>query len=124
MVSELLPISQASLPSIYLGVPFFIGTSRHSHFNHLLDSIRARLDGWKAKCLSFAGRLILVKHMLSSIPLHISLVIPIPSKTCLQIERLMRNFLWSSSYDNKMSNFVNWEKSVCQKLREVLVFKG
>ena len=77
-----------------------------------MDSIRVGLDGWKAKCLSFAGRLILVKHVLSSIPLHISLVISIPSKTYLQIERLMRNFLWSSSSEKKRSNLVNWEK-VC-----------
>ena len=83
MISEILPITRASIPSVYLGVPLFFGSSKHSHFNQLLDSIRARLDGWKAKCLSFVGRLIMVKHVLSSIPLHISLVIPIPSKTSL-----------------------------------------
>ena len=108
MITGLLPIPRASLPLVYLGVPIFFGTSRHSHFNKLLDSIK----GWKAKCLSFAGRLIMVKHVLSSIPLHISLVIPIPSKSSLKIERLMRNFLWSSSSDKKRSNMVNW-KVVC-----------
>ena len=50
----------------------------------------------------------MIKHVLSSIPLHISLVIPIPNKTSLQIERLMRNFLWSSSSDKKRSNLVKW----------------
>ena len=45
-------------------------------------------------------------------PLHISLAIPIPIKTCLQIERLFKNFLWSSGPDKKRCNLVNWEK-VC-----------
>lgn len=110
MISELLPITLASLPLVYLGVPIFLGTSRHSYFNQLLHSIRARLDGWKAKCLSSAGRLIMVKHVLSSIPVHISFVIPIPSKTSSQIEHLMRNFLWSSSSEKKKrSNMVKWD---------------
>ena len=88
MIIGLLPIPRASLPSVYLGVPIFFGTSRHSHFTQILDSIRARLDGWKAKCLSFTGRLIMVKHVLSSIHLHISLVTPIPRKTSLSAEEL------------------------------------
>ena len=111
MIKGLLHIPQALLPSTYLGVPIFLGSSRHSHFNLILDSIRSRLAGWKFKCLSFAGRLIMVKHVLSSIPLHISLAIPIPSKTCPQIERLMRNFLWLVSPE-KMCSLVNWE-TVC-----------
>lgn len=107
MILEILPITRAYLPSVYLGIPIFFGISRQSQFNQLLDSLRARLDGWKAKCLSFAGRLIMMKHVLSSVPLYISLVIPIPTKICPQIERLMRNFLWSSSHEKIRSKMVN-----------------
>lgn len=108
MITGLL-IPRASLPSVYLRVPIFQGSSRHTHFNLLLDSIRSRLDGWKMKCLSSDGRLILVKHVLSFIPLHFSLVLPITCETNLQIERLMRNFLWSASSEKQRSNLVNWE---------------
>lgn len=109
MIAGLLPTLRASLPLVYLGVPIFLGSSRHTHFNQLLDSIRYRLGGWKMKCLSFVGWLILVKHVLSSIPLHISLALPTPCKTSLQIERVMRNFLWSASLEKQRSNLVNWE---------------
>lgn len=112
MMSSLLPIPQASLPSIYLGVPLFFGNSRHAFFNEMLDSFRTRLTRWKTKCLSFARRLILVKHVLSSISLHISLVIPIPNITCLQMERHRRNFLWSANPDKLSSNLITWE-TVC-----------
>ena len=69
MVSSLLQINQATLPSVYLGIPLFISSARHLHFQKVMDSIRLRLVGWKTKCISFAGRLILVRHVLSSIHL-------------------------------------------------------
>ena len=77
-----------------------------------MDSISSRLFGWKAKCLSFVGRLTLVKHVLSTIPIHISLVLPLPSGTSLLLERLMRNFLWSSNPEKQGTNFIRREK-VC-----------
>ena len=64
---------------------------------------------WKTKCLSFAGRLILVRHVLSSFPLYISLVLPLPSKTYLLIERMMRNFLLSANQERLKSKLVRWE---------------
>lgn len=115
MLAGLLSIPQVTPPLIYLGVPFFFGSPRHRFFNRILGSIKARLTGWKLRCLSFAGRLNLVKHVLSSIPLHISLAIPIPSKTCLSIERLKRNFLWSGSSETTRSNLVKWETTCLPK---------
>lgn len=94
MVSGLLEINKATFPSVYLRIPLFFGSARHPYFKKVLDSTRLRLAGWKTKLLSFAGRLTLVRHFLASIPLYNSLVLPLPFKTCLLIERMMRNFLW------------------------------
>lgn len=107
MIADLLSIPLATLPSTYLGVPLFYGSPRHRFFTKILDCFRSRLARWKLRCLSFASHLTLVKHVLSSIRLHISMVIPIPSKTCLSLERLMRNFLWSASSDNSRNHLVN-----------------
>ena len=82
----------------------------------MLDSLRARLKGWKTKCLSFAGRLILVKHVLSSIHLHISFAIPIPNKTYSLIERMTKNFLWSANSEKKINHMVRWETICLPKL--------
>eukprot|EP00268_Persea_americana_P010099 TRINITY_DN14077_c0_g1_i14.p1 TRINITY_DN14077_c0_g1~~TRINITY_DN14077_c0_g1_i14.p1 ORF type:complete len:294 (+),score=44.57 TRINITY_DN14077_c0_g1_i14:1403-2284(+) len=112
MVIGLLQISATPLPSAYLGVPLFFGSARHIYFQKTLDSIRSKLVGWKTECLSFAGRLALVRHVLSSIPFHISLVLPLPSKTSLQSERPMRNFLWSANPDKSRSSLVRWD-TVC-----------
>ena len=87
---------------------FFI-SARHIYFHQILDSIRSWLAGWKTKCLSFGGRLTVVRHVLSFVSLHISLFLPLPSKTCLLIEQLMGNFLWSANPDRLKSNRVRWE---------------
>lgn len=57
------------------------------------------------------------QHVLSSISIHISLVIPLPSKTCLLIERLMKNFLWSSDPEHLSSDYVRWN-TVCLPKQE------
>lgn len=106
MVTGLLQINVAPLPSVYLGVPLFFGSARHIHFNKILDSIRSKLASWKTKCLSFAGRLTLERHVLSFVPLHISLILPLPNYTCLHIERLVRNFMWSANPAQSRSNLV------------------
>ena len=85
--------------------------------------------GWKTKCLSFVGRLTLDRHVLSSIPLYISIVLPLPRKTCLQIERLMSYFLWSANPDKSRSSLVRWDTVCLPKaegglgLRRVTEFK-
>lgn len=95
-ISTLLDIPIANPPSTYLGIHFFFGSPELSHFTMFLDALRAKLSGWKTKALSFVGRLILVKHVISSMPLHISLSTPFPKKVSLHIERILRNFLWSA----------------------------
>lgn len=92
-------------------------SARHSHFMKIIDSIRLRLVGWKKNFVSFTGRLILVKYVLSSIPMHIALVTPLLSRTCLLIERLMRNFLWFADPIKSRSNYVRWE-TICQPKSE------
>lgn len=51
---------------------------------------------------SFAERLILVKHVLASMPLHVAMVLPLPKSTCKSIERLMMIFLWSGSESKQL----------------------
>lgn len=44
-----------------------------AHFQYLVDAINKKLVGWKNKFLSPGGRLILIKHVLSAIPIHVML---------------------------------------------------
>lgn len=52
--------------STYLGAPLVIGTPKRQHFNHLVVRFLSKLSGWKSRLLSFTGRRILLRHVLSS----------------------------------------------------------
>lgn len=56
------------LPLKFLGLPLGANPGRKSTWKPVLDSVRARLSGWARKTLSFAGRLTLIKSVLSSLP--------------------------------------------------------
>lgn len=40
------------------------GRSKLIYFEHLVDKVRRKLDGWKAKIMSFAGKLNRIKSVL------------------------------------------------------------
>lgn len=75
-------------------------------FSVRLDSIRQKFSGWKAKPLSLASGLILLKHVTSSMTLHISLVFLIPKSICKSSERPMRISCCKLTGD--LSHFDDW----------------
>lgn len=52
-------------PFTYLGVPISTGHVKKVYFNELVEKIRKRITGWKAKMLSAGGKKILIKHVLA-----------------------------------------------------------
>lgn len=66
-----------------------IGCPRKAHFEVLISSIRNRLADLRANSLSFPGSLVLVKHVLGSLPLHIAMVLLLSKSVCYSIERLI-----------------------------------
>jgi len=58
------------LPFIYLGLPIGGYLRRLIFWESVLDCIKARLSKWKRGNLSFGGRLILLKSVMSSLPVY------------------------------------------------------
>lgn len=54
----------------YLGMPLLHGHVKNTTFNYVLDKAHRRLDRWKAKLLSRASRLILLKSILTALPAY------------------------------------------------------
>lgn len=85
-----IPISMNSTK--YLQIPLFLGSPRKSHFSDLINHVLKRVSGWKHKVLSLARRLVLIKHVLSSISLHTMKVIPVSGGTIEELEKICMNF--------------------------------
>lgn len=62
--------SLAGLPlTKYLGIPYIHGRITNIMYKQVLERVKSRLEGWKTKYLSFAGRKLLLQSVLSTIPL-------------------------------------------------------
>lgn len=70
------PLQEFPIP--YLGAPLSISKLRRQDFQPILDKMDRKLAGWRAGMLSRGGRLVLVKSVLSAIPVHTLLAIDTP----------------------------------------------
>lgn len=58
---------------------------------------RKKLKDWKAKCLSFAGRVILIKVVAQAIPNYVMSSFLIPKCLCKYMDNLIAKFWWGDS---------------------------
>jgi hypothetical protein len=117
---ELIRVSGFSMGNFstrYLGVPIFSGRVKSWYFDDLLVKISKKIEGWKMIYLSVGARLLLIKHVLSSLPVHLLSVLPMPKQIFGKINRLFSTFFWVSSEGRPKRKWVSWE-SVCRPLDE------
>lgn len=105
-----------STPSLdkYIGFPIFKGRVQRADFNFIIDKLWDRLASWKSKLLNKAGRLTLVKSVLTTLPTYYIQLQWLPSSICSHIDRVSRNFLWKGNSD-KGIHLVGWGKITLPK---------
>ncbi|XP_071694378.1 uncharacterized protein [Rutidosis leptorrhynchoides] len=59
-----------ALPFTYLGLPIGANMKKLDSWKPVIDKFEKRLSYWKARSVSFGGRLTLVKSVLNSLPLY------------------------------------------------------
>jgi hypothetical protein len=78
----------------YLGLPSMVGRKKKSVFAYLKDRVWKRIDSWKGKALSRAGKEVMIKSVLQAIPSYVMSVYLLPDSTIKDIERMMNSFWW------------------------------
>lgn len=94
----------------YLGLPVVVGKSRYNAFKSIKDKVWQRLSNWKNKFLSQAGKEVLLKAIIKSIPTYYMSVFRLPNKLCNEISSLMARFWWGQKYNEKKIQWKGWEK--------------
>ncbi|XP_058080640.1 uncharacterized protein LOC131228795 [Magnolia sinica] len=92
----------------YLGVPISVGHWKKDAFQRIVDVVATRISGWKARLLSMAGRLILVNHVLTSIPVHTITATHVPVYVIHKLESLFANFIWGWAEGKKKLHWRSW----------------
>lgn len=96
----------------YLCAPMVASRLTMRDCKDLLLNINSKLASWKAKALTYAGRILLIKTVLSSLHIYWDTPFRLPHTIIKAMERKFREFLWFR--DNKKPiNHVSWKK-VCK----------
>ncbi|XP_012853795.1 PREDICTED: uncharacterized protein LOC105973319 [Erythranthe guttata] len=93
----------------YLGMPISLGRTRKEIFSFIRDRIWARIKGWGEKQLSKAGKEVLIKEVLQSIPSYIMSCFVLPYSLIRDIEAAIRRFWWGDGVNKKMS-WMSWNR--------------
>ncbi|EPS63383.1 hypothetical protein M569_11401 [Genlisea aurea] len=93
----------------YLGLPSMIGISKKAAFRSLKDRIQGRILHWHTKFLSKAGKMVLIKSVLQSIPSYTMQCFKIPTTLIRELNSLFSQFWWSDRGHSKM-HLLAWDK--------------
>lgn len=116
-VCDILGVQRANFPVRYLGLPLFAGRIKRSMCLPLLDKMKARLDLWKSRMLSMAGRLELVISTLAAYNIFWAAAIPIPVSVTDEADKICRDFLWGDCAERKKLHTVAWD-IICKPKKE------
>ena len=78
----------------YLGLPAVVGKNKMASFNYIKERVWGKLQGWKEKLLSQAGREVLLKAVVQAIPTFPMSCFKLPIGLCHDIEAMIRKFWW------------------------------
>ncbi|XP_021732105.1 uncharacterized protein LOC110698909 [Chenopodium quinoa] len=108
----ILKMKQVERHGQYLGIPNIAGRSKRGVFEALLNRVWKKLQGWKEKLLSQAGKEILLKSVIQAIPTYLMGVYKFPAEVIRKIHVAMANFWWGKSVDRKR---IHWKSrdSMC-----------
>jgi len=113
-----------NFPIKYLGVPLHYTKLKREDIQPVVEKLIKRIAGWKGKLLSSAGRLILLKSYLASIPVYLLSVIKFPKWVIGNINSHMANFLWNDNEDKHRWHVANWGSLTSENLTCAYWFLG
>ncbi|GJW60131.1 uncharacterized protein Tco_0109466 [Tanacetum coccineum] len=116
-ILNLMPFAEGTLPVRYLGVPLISSRLLYRDCKVLVEKLESRVNDWRNKFLSLAGRMQLVRSVLSSMHIYWASVFILPVQIISDLEQLMRGFLWCQGEMKKGKAKVAWD-SVCLPLKE------
>jgi hypothetical protein len=94
----------------YLGLPLTLGSNKSSLWTEIISKFKAKITAWGGQWLSNAGKLTLIKSILSSLPIYQASFLLAPKAIMSQITKMIRDFLWRGGKGNqKKYHLVNWE---------------
>lgn len=100
----------------YLGLPLVIGRSKQDVFNFIIEAVANRTSNWTNQFLSQAGKEVLLKAVISALPVYSMSCLKITGTVCNKIERLASKFWWGANEDQSQKiRWKSWQNLAVRK---------
>ncbi|XP_042948615.1 uncharacterized protein LOC122281305 [Carya illinoinensis] len=94
----------------YLGLPTMVGRSKYNTFRCIKQRVWLKINNWKNNFLSHAGKEVLLKAVIQSIPTYVMSVFSLPKKLCKELAALMSKFWWGQRENENKIKWMSWAK--------------
>lgn len=113
---ESFPCQIKCFPCKYLGLPLSLKKLTRVQVQPLIDKVAGKLQTQKGRLLDKAGRLTLVRSVMSSILIYFVTVFKLKKWALKKIDKIKRSFLWTGSDQaNGGHCLVRWQKTTLPK---------
>lgn len=123
-LAMVLSVNRVDKHDKYLGLPMEISYSKVEAFSFIKEKVQKKLSGWKEKCLSAAGKEVLLKAVIQSIPTYVMGCFELPIQLCHDIHQLMAKFWWGSKGSERKIHWLAWDKLCAPKAEGDMGFKN
>ncbi|XP_072084417.1 uncharacterized protein [Arachis hypogaea] len=106
---NLLGCKRDTLPVKYLGISLGANPRLVKTWKPIIDKVEEKLSMWKAKVLNKAGKLVLIKSVLNSLPVYYLSLFKMPKGVAEKLISLQRRFLWCKEDGRNGMALVRWE---------------
>ncbi|GJT56728.1 RNA-directed DNA polymerase, eukaryota, reverse transcriptase zinc-binding domain protein [Tanacetum coccineum] len=108
-ISNIFPFKEGKLPVRYLGVLLVTKKIGVADCKQLVDRVNRKINDWKNKSLSYAGRAQLIAFVLGSMQVYWGSVFLLPKTVVNEIEKMFKRFLWNCGESYKGKAKVAWK---------------
>ena len=122
-IQELLGVPAIRQYEKYLGLPTLVGRAKKQSFVYIKERVWKKLQGWKEKLLSQAGREVLIKAVIQAIPTYTMSCFKLPKGLIKDLEVLTRKFWWGYGDGGRKVHWVHWKKLCQDKEMDGMGFK-
>jgi hypothetical protein len=80
-------------------MPLFLSANKSRDFSFVKEKREARVQVWKSKTISWAGRATLIKSVALPTPIYGMSTFKFPKGLCEKLDAIVSNFWWSPKKD-------------------------
>ena len=105
-LEEFLGVNEIREYEKYLGLPDVVGRNKKESLNYIRERVWNKLQGWKKRLLSKAGKKVLLKAVVQAIPTFAMSCFKLPKGLIQDINRLIRKLWWGQQGDQRK---IHWK---------------